>query len=113
MFSKTLWRVQNRRAMRCQGTVLFLALCSGACTAIQALIVAKIVNRIFFLGQPMASSYNLFIFLVAVILLRGILQWVEEHFALNVAGISTQQMPVWKLLNQHPRPSVKSIGLYG
>ena len=87
MFSKTLWRVQNRRAMRCQGTVLFLALCSGACTAIQALIVAKIVNRIFFLGQSMASSYNLFIFLVAVILLRGILQWIEEHFALSVAGI--------------------------
>ncbi len=87
MFSKTLWRVQSRRAMRCQGAVLFLALCSGACTAIQALIVAKIVNRIFFLGQPMASSYNLFIFLVAVILLRGILQWVEEHFALSVAGI--------------------------
>ena len=46
MFSKTLWRVQNRRAMRCQGTVLFLALCSGACTAIQALIVAKIVISI-------------------------------------------------------------------
>lgn len=87
MFSKSLWKVQNRKAMQCQGAVLFLSLCSGACTAIQALLVAKIVNKIFFLSQPVNSSYILFILVIAIILLRGIFQWMEEHFALKVAGL--------------------------
>ena len=87
MFSKALWKVQNSSAMRCQGAVLFLSLCSGACTAAQALVVARIVNRIFFLKQAMASVHALFILLAAIILLRGLFQWLEEHFALKVAGI--------------------------
>lgn len=87
MFSKTLWRAQDRKALRCQVVVLFLSLCSGACTAVQAPVVAKIVNRIFFLSQPMAAAYGLFGLLVTVILLRGLFQWLEERFALQVAGI--------------------------
>lgn len=78
--------------MRCQVVVLVLSLCSGACTAIQALVVAKIVNRIFFLAQPMTSAYGLFGLLVAVIVLRGIFQWIEERFALAVAGIVKQSL---------------------
>lgn len=73
--------------MRCQVVVLVLSLCSGACTAVQALVVAKIVNRIFFLAQPVVSVCGLFGLLVAVIVLRGIFQWMEEHFALQVAGL--------------------------
>ena len=87
MFSKALWRAQDKKALRCQVLVLVLSLCSGACTAVQALVVAKIVNRIFFLAQPMTSVYWLFVLLVAVIVLRGIFQWIEERFALAVAGI--------------------------
>lgn len=87
MFSKALWRAQDKKALRCQILVLVLSLCSGACTAVQALVVAKIVNRIFFLAQPMTSVYWLFVLLVAVIVLRGIFQWIEERFALAVAGI--------------------------
>ena len=87
MFSKALWRAQDKKALRCQLLVLVLSLCSGACTAVQALVVAKIVNRIFFLAQPMTSVYWLFVLLVAVIVLRGIFQWIEERFALAVAGI--------------------------
>ena len=67
MFSKTLWKVQDRKALRCQAAVLVLALCSGGCTAAQALVVARIVNRIFFLHQTLASVYSLFIVLVAII----------------------------------------------
>lgn len=87
MFSKALWRAQDKKALRCQVLVLALSLCSGACTAVQALVVAKIVNRIFFLAQPMTSVYGLFVLLAAVIVLRGIFQWIEERFALAVAGI--------------------------
>ena len=87
MFSKALWRAQDKKALRCQVLVLVLSLCSGACTAVQALVVAKIVNRIFFLAQPMTSVYGLFVLLAAVIVLRGIFQWIEERFALAVAGI--------------------------
>ena len=87
MFSKALWRAQDKKALRCQVLVLVLSLCSGACTAVQALVVAKIVNRIFFLAQPMTSVYWLFVLLVAVIVLRGVFQWIEERFALAVAGI--------------------------
>lgn len=87
MFSKALWRTQDKKALRCQVLVLVLSLCSGACTAVQALVVAKIVNRIFFLAQPMTSVYWLFVLLVAVIVLRGVFQWIEERFALAVAGI--------------------------
>lgn len=87
MFSKALWRAQDKKALRCQVLVLVLSLCSGACTAVQALVVAKIVNRIFFLAQPMTSVYWLFVLLVAMIVLRGVFQWIEERFALAVAGI--------------------------
>ena len=87
MFSKALWRAQDKKALRCQVLVLVLSLCSGACTAVQALVVSKIVNRIFFLAQPMTSVYWLFVLLVAVIVLRGVCQWIEERFALAVAGI--------------------------
>lgn len=99
MFSKALWKVQNSSAMKCQGTVLFLSLCSGACTAVQALVVARIVNRIFFLKQTMASVYGLFILLAAIILLRGLFQWLEEHYALKVAGIVKHTL-LEKLLSQ-------------
>lgn len=99
MFSKTLWKVQDKKALRCQGIVLALALCSGACTAAQALVVARIVNRIFFLQQNLASAYNLFILLVAIILLRGLFQWLEEHFALQVAGLVKHTL-LDKLLEQ-------------
>ncbi|MBO7164348.1 MAG: ATP-binding cassette domain-containing protein, partial [Spirochaetaceae bacterium] len=99
MFSKTLWKVQDKKALRCQGIVLALALCSGACTAAQALVVARIVNRIFFLHQALASVYTLFIVLVAIILLKGLFQWLEEHFALQVAGLVKHTL-LDKLLEQ-------------
>ena len=99
MFSKTLWKVQDKKALRCQGIVLALALCSGACTAAQALVVARIVNRIFFLQQTLASVYSLFIVLVAIILLKGLFQWLEEHFALQVAGLVKHTL-LDKLLEQ-------------
>lgn len=99
MFSKTLWKVQDRKALRCQGAVLALSLGSGACTAAQALVVARIVNRIFFLQQALASVYTLFIVLVAIILLRGLFQWMEEHFALKAAGLVKHTL-LDKLLEQ-------------
>ncbi|MBR5581121.1 MAG: thiol reductant ABC exporter subunit CydD [Treponema sp.] len=99
MFSKTLWKVQDRKALRCQAAVLVLALCSGGCTAAQALVVARIVNRIFFLHQTLASVYSLFIVLVAIILLKGLFQWLEEHFALQVAGLVKHTL-LDKLLEQ-------------
>ena len=99
MFSKTLWKVQDRKALRCQAAVLVLALCSGGCTAAQALVVARIVNRIFFLHQTLASVYSLFIVLVAIILLKGLFQWLEEHFALQVAGLVKHTL-LDKLLDQ-------------
>ena len=99
MFSKTLWKLQDKKALRCQGIVLALALCSGACTAAQALVVARIVNRIFFLHQALASVYTLFIVLVAIILLKGLFQWLEEHFALQVAGLVKHTL-LDKLLEQ-------------
>ena len=99
MFSKTLWKVQDRKALKCQGAVLALSLGSGACTAVQAFVVARIVNRIFFLQQNLASAYNLFILLVAIILLKGLFQWLEEHFALQVAGLVKHTL-LDKLLDQ-------------
>ena len=99
MFSKTLWKVQDKKALKCQGAVLALSLGSGACTAVQAFVVARIVNRIFFLQQNLASAYNLFILLVAIILLRGLFQWMEEHFALQVAGLVKHTL-LDKLLEQ-------------
>ena len=99
MFSKTLWKVQDRKALRCQAAVLVLALCSGGCTAAQALVVARSVNRIFFLHQTLASVYSLFIVLVAIILLKGLFQWLEEHFALQVAGLVKHTL-LDKLLDQ-------------
>ena len=99
MFSKTLWKVQDKKALKCQGAVLALSLGSGACTAVQAFVVARIVNRIFFLQQNLASAYNLFILLVAIILLKGLFQWLEEHFALQVAGLVKHTL-LDKLLDQ-------------
>ena len=99
MFSKTLWKVQDKKALKCQGAVLALSLGSGACTAVQAFVVARIVNRIFFLQQNLASVYNLFILLVAIILLKGLFQWLEEHFALQVAGLVKHTL-LDKLLDQ-------------
>ncbi len=99
MFSKTLWKVQDKKALKCQGAVLALSLGSGACTAVQAFVVARIVNRIFFLQQNLASAYNLFILLVAIILLRGLFQWMEEHFALQAAGLVKHTL-LDKLLEQ-------------
>ena len=99
MFSKTLWKVQDRKALKCQGAVLALSLGSGACTAVQAFVVARIVNRIFFLQQNLALAYNLFILLVAIILLKGLFQWLEEHFALQVAGLVKHTL-LDKLLEQ-------------
>ena len=99
MFSKTLWKVQDKKALKCQGAVLALSLGSGACTAVQAFVVARIVNRIFFLQQNLASAYNLFILLVAIILLKGLFQWLEEHFALQVAGL-VKHILLDKLLDQ-------------
>lgn len=99
MFSKTLWKVQDKKALRCQGAVLALSLGSGACTAAQAFVVAQIVNRIFFLQQNLDSAYTLFILLVAIILLRGLFQWMEEHYALKVAGIVKHTL-LDKLLEQ-------------
>ncbi|MBO5730516.1 MAG: thiol reductant ABC exporter subunit CydD [Treponema sp.] len=99
MFSKTLWKIQDSKALKCQGIVLALSLSSGACTAAQAFVVAQIVNRIFFLQQNLASAYNLFILLVAIILLRGLFQWMEEHFALQVAGLVKHTL-LDKLLEQ-------------
>lgn len=99
MFSKTLWKVQDKKALKCQGAVLALSLGSGACTAVQAFVVARIVNRIFFLQQNLALAYNLFILLVAIILLKGLFQWLEEHFALQVAGL-VKHILLDKLLDQ-------------
>ena len=99
MFSKTLWKVQDKKALKCQGAVLALSLGSGACTAVQAFVVARIVNRIFFLQQNLALAYNLFILLVAIILLKGLFQWLEEHFALQVAGLVKHTL-LDKLLDQ-------------
>ena len=99
MFSKTLWKVQDKKALKCQGAVLALSLGSGACTAVQAFVVARIVNRIFFLQQNLALAYNLFILLVAIILLKGLFQWLEEHFALQVAGLVKHTL-LDKLLEQ-------------
>lgn len=99
MFSKTLWKVQDKKALKCQGAVLALSLGSGACTAVQAFVMARIVNRIFFLQQNLALAYNLFILLVAIILLKGLFQWLEEHFALQVAGLVKHTL-LDKLLDQ-------------
>lgn len=99
MFSKTLWKIQDSKALKCQGIVLALSLSSGACTAAQAFVVAQIVNRIFFLQQNLDSAYTLFILLVAIILLRGLFQWMEEHFALQVAGLVKHTL-LDKLLEQ-------------
>lgn len=99
MFSRSLWKVQNSRALKCQGAVLSLALCSGACTAAQALVVARIVSRIFFLQQGMASVHGLFVLLAAIVVLRGLFQWLEEHFALQVAGVVKHTL-LDKLLEQ-------------
>ena len=87
MFSKFLWRAQTKKALSVQAKTLFMALCGGAATALQAWATACIINGVFFQKKNLSEVTGFFLMLVTAVLLRGIFLWGEEHMALKVSSL--------------------------
>ena len=87
MFSKALWRAQNKEALLIQAITLLMSLGHGTATALQAWSTACIVNGIFFEKRGLKEVTVFFLLLLISILLRGGFLWGEEHMALKASSL--------------------------
>ncbi len=99
MFSKALWKAQNKKALLVQAMTIALALGGAAAAALQAWATACIVDGVFFQKKTVQEVSSFFFLLITAILLRGAFLWAEEHMALKVSGLVKGAL-LERLLNQ-------------
>lgn len=84
MIDKNLWQETKKSKPYLVGTILSGFLCGGLIVS-QAYFLALLVDEVFLKGQDLKGTLPFFVFLAGIITLRGILGWLEEWFALQLA----------------------------